>query len=82
VQTARRVRRPARGTVDAVDTVYGKHSVRAVLLARPESVTRLLLGGKEAYHRDLIELARSAGVTPELVAWPEFRRTTSTRAPP
>jgi 23S rRNA (guanosine2251-2'-O)-methyltransferase len=57
-----------------VDTVYGKHSVRAVLLTRPEAITRLLLGGKEAYHRDLIELARRSGVEPELVAWPEFRR--------
>jgi 23S rRNA (guanosine2251-2'-O)-methyltransferase len=59
-----------------VDTVYGKHSVRAVLLARPQSVTRLLLGGKESYHQDMIKLARSAGVTPELIAWPEFRRLT------
>jgi 23S rRNA (guanosine2251-2'-O)-methyltransferase len=59
-----------------VDTVYGKHSVRAVLLARPKSVKRLLLGGKESYHADLIALARSQGVRPELVAWPEFRRLT------
>jgi 23S rRNA (guanosine2251-2'-O)-methyltransferase len=59
-----------------VDTVYGKHSVRAVLLARPQSVQRLLLGGKESYHADLIALARSHGVRPELVAWPEFRRLT------
>ncbi len=58
------------------DVVYGKHSVRAVLLARPRAVTRLLLGGKESYHADLIALARSAGVTPELIAWPEFRRLT------
>jgi 23S rRNA (guanosine2251-2'-O)-methyltransferase len=59
-----------------VDTVYGKHSVRAVLLARPESVQRLLLGGKESYHADLIELARSRGVRAELVAWPQFRSLT------
>ena len=58
----------------ASDKVYGKHSVRAVLLARPESVTRLLLGGKESYHTDLIRLAREVGVTPEFVAWPDFRR--------
>jgi 23S rRNA (guanosine2251-2'-O)-methyltransferase len=37
-------------------------------------VTRLLLGGKESYHRDLIDLARGAGITPELLPWPEFRR--------
>ena len=59
-----------------MDTIYGKHSVRAVLLARPQSVTRLLLGGKESYHRDLIALAERQGVRAELVAWPEFRRVT------
>jgi 23S rRNA (guanosine2251-2'-O)-methyltransferase len=57
-----------------VDTVYGKHSVRAVLLARPQSVSRLLLGGKESYHADMIKLARRSGIEPELLAWPEFRR--------
>jgi 23S rRNA (guanosine2251-2'-O)-methyltransferase len=57
-----------------VDKVFGKHSVRAVLLSRPESVTRLVLAGKESYHRDLIDLARSHGIEPELLPWPEFRR--------
>jgi 23S rRNA (guanosine2251-2'-O)-methyltransferase len=57
-----------------VDKVFGKHSVRAVLLTRPESVSRLLLGGKESYHREFIELARHAGIEPELLSWPEFRR--------
>ena len=57
-----------------MDKVFGKHSVRAVLLARPDSITRLLLGGKESYHRDMIELARRSGVTPEFLQWPEFRR--------
>jgi 23S rRNA (guanosine2251-2'-O)-methyltransferase len=59
-----------------VDTVYGKHSVRAVLIARPGSVQRMLLGGKESYHTDLIALARENGVRPELVGWPDFRRLT------
>jgi 23S rRNA (guanosine2251-2'-O)-methyltransferase len=62
------------GTVVAVDKVYGKHSVRAVLLTRPESVKRLIMAGKESYHRDLIELARGHGIEPELLEWPEFRR--------
>lgn len=57
-----------------MDRVYGKHSVRAVLLARPESVRRLLLGGRESYHEDTIALARTAGIEPELLPWPEFRR--------
>lgn len=57
-----------------MDKVFGKHSVRAVLLTRPESVQRLVMAGKESYHRDLIELARGAGITPEMLPWPEFRR--------
>lgn len=57
-----------------MDKVYGKHSVRAVLLSRPQSVTRLLLAGKESYHRDLVKLARRNGIEPEWLAWPEFRR--------
>ena len=61
-------------TVVAVDKVFGKHSVRAVLLTRPESVKRLIIAGKESYHQDLIELAQARGIEPELLAWPEFRR--------
>ncbi|MGA9859631.1 MAG: 23S rRNA (guanosine(2251)-2'-O)-methyltransferase RlmB [Solirubrobacteraceae bacterium] len=57
-----------------MDKVFGKHSVRAVLLTRPESVTRLVMAGKESYHRDMITLARRAGIEPELLPWPEFRR--------
>jgi 23S rRNA (guanosine2251-2'-O)-methyltransferase len=66
--------RGRRDTVVAVDKVFGKHSVRAVLLTRPETVTRLLMAGKESYHRDLIDLARSHGIEPEMLPWPEFRR--------
>ncbi|MFZ0039731.1 MAG: 23S rRNA (guanosine(2251)-2'-O)-methyltransferase RlmB [Solirubrobacteraceae bacterium] len=57
-----------------MDKVFGKHSVRAVLLSRPESVQRLILAGKESYHRDMIELAHRSGIDPEFMAWPEFRR--------
>ena len=57
-----------------MDKVFGKHSVRAVLIARPESIIRLILGGKESYHAELIELAQRAGVTPERLPWPDFRR--------
>src|SRR5437588_7365030 len=53
--------------------VYGKHSVRAVFLTRPQAVRRLVLSGKPEYHRELTQTARAAGVTPELVPWPEFR---------
>lgn len=57
-----------------MDTIYGKHSVRAVLLARPQSVVRLLIAGRESYHEETIELSRRAGIEPELLPWPEFRR--------
>ncbi|HEX3689110.1 MAG TPA: 23S rRNA (guanosine(2251)-2'-O)-methyltransferase RlmB [Solirubrobacteraceae bacterium] len=57
-----------------MDKVFGKHSVRAVLLTRPESVTRLVIAGKESYHSDLIDLARAAGIAAEFLPWPEFRR--------
>jgi 23S rRNA (guanosine2251-2'-O)-methyltransferase len=57
-----------------VDKVFGKHSVRAVLLSRPDSVTHLLLAGKESYHQDLVKLARQANIEPEWLEWPEFRR--------
>ncbi len=57
-----------------MDKVFGKHSVRAVLLSRPDSVTRLLLAGKESYHQDLVKLARQANIEPEWLEWPEFRR--------
>lgn len=56
--------------------VYGKHSARAVLLTRPQTVTRLLLSGKPEYHRELIQMARAADVRPEFVPWPVFRRLT------
>ncbi|HEY1524033.1 MAG TPA: 23S rRNA (guanosine(2251)-2'-O)-methyltransferase RlmB [Solirubrobacteraceae bacterium] len=59
-----------------MEMVYGKHSARAVFLTRPEAVRRLLLSGKPEYHRELIQVARAAGATPEFVAWPEFRRAT------
>jgi 23S rRNA (guanosine2251-2'-O)-methyltransferase len=57
-----------------VEKIFGKHSVRAVYLTRPQSVRRMLLAGKESYHREFTELARESGIEPELVPWPEFRR--------
>jgi len=59
-----------------VELVYGKHSVRAVFLTRPQDVRRLILGGKPSYHEDTVAAARRAGVQPEFVAWPDFRRIT------
>lgn len=58
----------------ALEKVFGKHSVRALFLRRPEAVRRLILAGKEEYHRDFIEQARGLGIEPEFVAWPQFLR--------
>jgi 23S rRNA (guanosine2251-2'-O)-methyltransferase len=60
----------------AGELVYGKHSVRAVFLRRPGDVRRVILGGKPSYHDDTVAAARAAGVEPEFVEWPAFRRIT------
>lgn len=57
-----------------MEKIYGKHSARAILLARPHAVRRLVLAGKEAYFEELISLAQQAEVKPELVSWGEFQR--------
>ncbi len=57
-----------------MEKIFGKHSVRALLLQRPRDLRRLVLAGKEAYHADFIAQAKRLGVTPEFVAWPEFLR--------
>jgi 23S rRNA (guanosine2251-2'-O)-methyltransferase len=59
-----------------VELIYGKHSVRALFLQRPEDVKRLILGGKPEYHSEVMGAARRIGVEPELVDWPAFRRLT------
>ncbi len=47
-----------------------------MFLRRPADVTRVILGGKPAYHDETMAAARRAGVEPELVDWPAFRRLT------
>ncbi len=55
--------------------VFGKHSVRAVFLSRPESVRRLIMREGAARHlQEFVDLARRAGVEPELVRSGEFLR--------
>jgi 23S rRNA (guanosine2251-2'-O)-methyltransferase len=55
-----------------LERLFGKHAVRAALLARPKEVERLLLAGKEAYHSELIALAHRHDVPVFLLPWPEF----------
>jgi 23S rRNA (guanosine2251-2'-O)-methyltransferase len=47
-----------------------------VFLQRPQDVRRVILGGKPGYHDEVMAAAHRAGVEPELVQWPEFRRLT------
>lgn len=57
-----------------MEKIFGKHSVRAVFIARPYDIKKMLIAGKEAYHEEFIELAHRYAITPEFVSWPEFRR--------
>ena len=57
-----------------LEKVFGKHSVRAVFLARPEQIERMVISGKEAYHQDAIDLAHHNGITPEFLPWKDFLR--------
>ncbi len=50
------------------EVVYGKHPVRAVFLARPEAVRRLLLlEGPIRYLQEFVNMAKAAGIEPEVV---------------
>ena len=65
---------PPRGDPTGLERVFGKHSVRAVLLARPRAVRRMVIARDEGYHEDLAALAVENGLTPDYVDWPEFLR--------
>jgi 23S rRNA (guanosine2251-2'-O)-methyltransferase len=57
-----------------MEKVFGKHSVRAVFLARPGDIQRMIIAGKEAYHQEFIELAQKHGIKTEFLPWNEFLR--------
>ena len=54
------------------EILYGKHSIKAVLLKRPADVERLAIAGREEYHQDLIELAQQANIEVFYLDWPDF----------
>ena len=57
--------------------VFGKHSARAVFLARPRAVNRMvLLEGARRYLKEFEDLAAGVGIEPEYLARPEFLRAT------
>jgi 23S rRNA (guanosine2251-2'-O)-methyltransferase len=59
-----------------MDLISGKHAVRAVFLARPRAVRRVvLLEGALRYLEEFVEFSRAAGVEPEVVPRRAFLRT-------
>lgn len=58
-----------------LDVVFGKHSVRAVLLSRPQAVRRVVLRqGAARYLQEFIDLASGIGIEPELLPSGQFLR--------
>lgn len=59
-----------------MEKVYGKHSVRAVFMNRPEDVRRvLLLATQKENLQEFADLAEAAGVEAEFLPWPKFLKT-------
>lgn len=56
------------------EKVYGKHSVRAALIARPNDILQVFIAGKEDYHSEVIELAHRRDIPIFLMPWPEFEK--------
>ena len=57
-----------------MEKIFGKHSVRAVFLTRPQDIRRMAIAGKKEYHQEFIGLAQKYGIEPEFFDWPTFRR--------
>jgi 23S rRNA (guanosine2251-2'-O)-methyltransferase len=57
-----------------VEKIFGKHSVRAIFLKRPEDIRRLILADKEDYHQEFIAKAHQLGIKPEFMKWGDFLR--------
>jgi 23S rRNA (guanosine2251-2'-O)-methyltransferase len=55
------------------ERIFGKHSVRAVLLTRPKAVRRVVvLPGKDAVIDEIRGLSEAAGIHPEVLSMDEF----------
>lgn len=57
-----------------LEKIFGKHSVRAVLLRRPEAITALIFAGREDYHSDMIAMAENHGISIAFKSWDDFMR--------
>ncbi len=56
------------------EKIFGKHSVRALFLARPGDVEKLVTAGREEYHDEFLKLARENQIPVEHMDWPAFRK--------
>ena len=55
------------------EKVYGKHSVRAVFIKRPQDVRRMIIAGREEYHTEFLEFAKKFDVEVNFLDWKSFR---------
>lgn len=58
-----------------MEVIYGKHSVRAVFIARPSAVRRIVMReGAAKYLGEFVDLAKRAGLKPQYLRSGEFLR--------
>lgn len=58
-----------------MDIIFGKHSVRAVFMTRPEDIRRvILLAGKLDPPEEFLALAKEHKISPEILPWDKFLR--------
>ncbi len=71
-----RVVRDGENMRNSMEKIFGKHSVKAVCLTRPQAIRRMiLLEGKRVTHlEDYMELARLINIRPEILPWEKFLR--------
>jgi len=59
--------------LDNLEKVFGKHSVRAVFINRPQDICQMFIAGREEYHVEFIELAKKFDVEIKFLDWHTFR---------
>ena len=59
--------------LDGLEKVFGKHSVRAVFLNRPQDVRRMFIAGREEYHTEFLELCKKFEIEVSFLDWQTFR---------
>lgn len=57
-----------------LDKIFGKHSVQAALLQRPDAIRRLLVAGQSGYYSDILATCEARNIAVEYVDWPVFHK--------